>query len=229
MKETRLEKIFAICFSAVTAVLLGAALICAGLAFQTRKEADLITGVITDIYGEGTEVSYVYHGREYEVCLSETSSSMRPGEKIELYVQRDNPQKVRTKALLFLPVWILSMIGVCFFIVALVFIILAGMKGKKKKYLLEEGRVIEAVVIGGHMNYNVSVNGRHPWKLECQYEDISQNATYLYSSYNIWQDPQFYVGQTVRVYIDRQNPKKYYVDVENLLTTQTDKRIMDYR
>lgn len=229
MKETRLEKIFAICFSAVTVVLLGVALICAGFAFKTQKEADLITGVIMDIYGEGTEVSYVYHGREYEAYLTETSSSMRPGEAIELYVQQNNPEKVRTKALLFLPVWILSVIGVCFFIVALVFIILAGTKGKKKRYLLAEGRAVEAVVIGGHMNYSVSVNGRHPWKLECQYEDISQNATYLYSSYNIWQDPQLYVGQTVRVYIDRQNPKKYYVDVEKLLATQTDKRIMDYR
>ena len=87
-----------------------------------------------------------------------------------------------------------------------------------------------AEITGGMLNYNYRLNGRHPWKLECRYEDIFTGAVYLFSSENIWIDPQMYIGQQVAVYVDGENYKKYYVDVDSLLAAENSRsQIYDYR
>lgn len=229
MKEQRVEKILGISFTAVAVLMVVIALICAMFSVRTQKESEKITGTITELHGKGIEVSYVYHDRMYETYLSEYSSSMHAGDSIVLYVSRDNPENVRTEMLLFLPTLILSVVGASFLIVGGVFFLIVGIKSRKKKDLLQNGRVVEATVTGGQMNYSMSVNGRHPWKLECKYEDTYTGATYLYSSYNIWKDPFLYMGQIVKVYVDRENPRKYYVDVDSLSAEQNDNAVFDYR
>lgn len=229
MKENRVEKILGISFAAAAVLLMVIALICAMFSVKFQKESEKINGIITELHGKGIEVSYTYNGRQYETYLSEYSSSMRAGDNIELYVSQENPENVRTEMLLFLPTFILSVVGTPFLIIGTVFGCIVWRKNKKKKDLLQNGRVVEAVVTGGRMNYNMRVNGRHPWKMECKYEDTYTGATYLYSSYNIWKDPFLYIGQIVKVYVDRENPRKYYVDVDSLFSEQHDNKIFDYR
>ena len=229
MKEQRVEKILAVSFTGVAVLLVIIALVCAMFSVRTQKTSEKLTGTITELRGRGIEVSYIYNGRQYEAYVSEYSSSMREGDDVILYVSKDNPEKVRTEMLLFLPTLILSIVGAPFFIVGGIFFLFVGIKGRKKKALLQNGRVVEATVTGGQMNYSMSVNGRHPWKLECKYEDTYTGATYLYSSYNIWKDPFLYIGQIVKVYVDRENPRKYYVDVDSLFNGQQDNKVFDYR
>ncbi len=229
MKEQRAEKIVGISFMSAAVLMVVIALICAMFSIKFQKESEKLTGIITELHGKGIEVSYTYNGRQYETYLSEYSSSMRAGDSIELYVSRDNPENVRTEMLLFLPTFILSVVGTPFLIIGAVFFLIVWRKNRKKKDLLQNGRVVEAVVTGGRINYNMRVNGRNPWKLECKYEDTCTGATYLYSSYNIWKDPLLYIGQIVKVYVDRENPRKYYVDVNSLWSEQNDNTIFDYR
>ena len=229
MKEQRVEKILGISFTAAAVLLMIIALICAMFSVQTQKESEKITGTITELRSKGIEVSYTYNGRQYGAYLSEYSSSMREGDDVILYVSKDNPKKVRTEMLLFLPTLILSIVGAPFLIVGGIFFLIVSIKSRKKKELLQNGRVVEAIVTGGQMNYSMRVNGRHPWKLECKYEDTYTGATYLYSSYNIWKDPFLYIGQIVKVYVDRENPHKYYVDVDSLFSEQQDNKVFDYR
>ena len=229
MKENRVEKILGMAFLGIGILLVGVALVCAIFSVRFQRGAQKVTGVITEIYGNSIEVSYTYHDRLYETPVSEYSSSMREGDSIKLYVSQDNPEHVRTEMLLFLPSLIFGIVGLPILIVGAVFLIILKSKKRKKQMLLKNGKAVDAVVTGGQKNYNLTVNGKHPWKLECKYEDIYSGETYLYSSYNVWKDPALYIGQNVRVYVDRNNPKKYYVDVDSLRTEQNGSRVFDYR
>lgn len=239
IRENRLEKLLGIIFLAAGVLILAIALVCAIFSWNTEKTSEKVTGTITGMYGSREEdstdnsgifVEYSYNGREYEVELSEYSSNMWVGKDITLYVNTENPQKVQTADLLFLPTFVLGCVGVPFFIIGCVFLLVVVRRKRKKQYLMQNGKQIMAEVTGGSLNYSCNVNGRHPWKWECKYEDIYTGEIYLFSSGNIWIDPEFYIGQQVAVYVDANNYKKHYVDVESLLSTENDgMQIHDYR
>lgn len=239
MKENRVEKLLGISFFAVGIVMLVIAIICAAFSGNTKKTAEKVTGTITGIYSSRGEdsngnssitVSYSYHGKQYETGLSEYSSSMWVGKDIDLYVDQDNPGKVRTGELLFLPAMILAIIAIPFLIIGGIFLMVVGKKRKRKEYLMQHGKRVMAEVTGGSRNINYTVNGRHPWKLECRYEDIFSGETYLFSSGNVWMDPELYIGQQVAVYVDGENYKKHYVDVDSLCAIGSyGAQIHDYR
>lgn len=121
---------------------------------------------------------------------------------------------------------IFGIIGVVFFFIGLVFMVVCIFAGNKKKKLLATGQKVYAEVTGGDYCYNVQVGRRHPFYLECKYVDPVTGATYLYRSETTWTDPTYYIGQSVDVYVDRENPKRYYVDVESL---EKKVEIYDYR
>ncbi|MGN1149004.1 MAG: DUF3592 domain-containing protein [Lachnospiraceae bacterium] len=230
VRESRVEKLLGISFLIAGVLMLAIALVCAFFSWNTERTSEKVTGTITEIYSSAISVEYSYNGRQYEADLSEYSSNMRVGKDIALYVNTENPQKVRTAALLYLPTLILGCVGVPFFIIGCVFLLVLGKRKKKKQYLMQNGRRIMAEVTGGSRNYNYAVNGRHPWRLECKYEDIYTGALYLFSSGNIWIDPELYIGQQVAVYVDADNYKKHYVDVESLISAENNgAQIYDYR
>ena len=106
--------------------------------------------------------------------------------------------------------------GAIWLLVGIGFLIFVGIKDKKKKELIQNGNMIYAEVTGGSEVFNVQVNGRHPWKLECKYEDPFSGEIYLYSSRNVFLDPYLYIGQQIAVYVDKNDPSKYYVDIQSL-------------
>lgn len=230
MQEIRVEKILGSSFLGVGVLLFTVAFICAIFSWNTKRSAEEVAGIITDIGSSNVTVSYSLNGQQYDATIDEYSSSMVEGEKIRLYVNRENPHKVRTGELLYLPTFILCVVGIPFTVMGIVFLLVAVRRKKKKQYLMQNGRKIFAEVTGGSRNYYYEVNGRHPWKLECKYDDPSTGAVYLFASGNIRTDPQFYVGQQVAVYVDGENYKKYYVDVESLISSQNSgTHVYDYR
>ena len=111
---------------------------------------------------------------------------------------------------------IFGSMGIIWLLVGGGFLIFVGAKDKKKKDLMQNGNMVYAEVTGGSEVFNVEVNGRHPWKLECKYEDPFSGEIYLYSSRNMFVDPYPYIGQQIAVYVDRNDPSKYYVDIQSL-------------
>lgn len=72
---------------------------------EFKKHADPVTAVVTavEVTGSGDDtdhtayVSYEYKGEKYEnIRLSEYSSKMKKGAKIQLYVDRKNPSKAKS-------------------------------------------------------------------------------------------------------------------------------------
>jgi hypothetical protein len=78
------------------------------------------------------------------------------------------------------------------------------------KKLRENGRKVYAEITEVSTNYSVSINGRHPYLLLCEYNGARFQADYMKPvTYDL-------VGKTVPVYISEDDPSKYFVDLSEL-------------
>lgn len=114
---------------------------------------------------------------------------------------------------------IFSGIGSIFFILGIVFLILNRRSKKKALRLMEAGNYIYAEVSYVESNYNIHVNGRHPYRVVCRYTD-EYGTIHLFHSRDIFFNPDGILKDTlVRVYVEPGNMKRYYVDIDSILPT----------
>lgn len=87
-------------------------------------------------------------------------------------------------------------------------------KEEQKRRLIEEGHFILADVVDVSQSYNIEINGRHPYVLRCSYGHPDGN-TYIFKSGYLKYDPYLILrGGQVKVWVDREAMKNYYVDIE---------------
>ena len=172
--------ILGLVFSIIGSVFVIVAVCFAVFQVQFEKNAVETSAVITRIEsyrdGQGDShhnvcISYEADGQTYEAVLESYVSSWYEGKTIEVLVSRDNPGEVRAAATSWLFVLIFGLVGFIFAVIGIIMSVLYVRKKKKKKWLRNNGRKIQAEVIGGRVCYNYTVNNRHPFAIECRYED----------------------------------------------------------
>lgn len=88
---------------------------------------------------------------------------------------------------------------------------------RKKEHLREaliaNGYFKTAVVVETERVYNVRINSRHPYRVVCRIEE--NGVLHEYRSDLLMHDPGLLPGDSVNVYLDWQDDKRYYVDVES--------------
>ena len=189
------------------------------------SESEVIMGEITEINtwydSDGDShhdvfVEYEYDGKEYDRELNSYSSSMYEGKEIELLVDMMYPTRVRSTSGSTFLVLILGGMGILFAAVGGGVMLGPVRKKAKMKKMIAAGYYVYAEVTGGYLCRNYTVNGRHPYKMECKYEDVFSGITHMFHSDYIWEDPQMYMGRQVKVYCNRDFSGEYYVDVDSL-------------
>lgn len=229
-KENLVEKLLGIIFLLCGLIVLLIGLICAFFSANVQRTYKKVTGEIVNreriydsdipfelesMYGS-TWVVYESDGKYYLAGLKEENSSWYYGKQVTLYVDREDPLHVRSESLLYLPTWILSVVELPFTVIGAVFLIIVSKRKKKKKRLMETGERIWAEVTGGHINYYYTLGTRHPYRFECSYTDPYSGQIRICESGNIFLNPAPYIGRQIAIFVDRENPKRYYVDVESL-------------
>lgn len=113
---------------------------------------------------------------------------------------------------------ILFLMGLIFFAIGFIPFLMMLRKNGIKKKLLQNGRLIQAKITSVDYNTSLSVNGRCPFVIHCQWTDpVMKDPLYRYKSDNIWFNPSDFIhGDTIAVYIDQDNPNRYYVDLSFL-------------
>lgn len=173
-------------------------------------------------------VSYTVDGQQYETKLNYYTSGMHVGDTIEIYADPDDPSKIKADTVLgdvifMLVGGVLAAIGGCF-------IAVNSAKILRQKRLIRDGEQLSATVTNVYMNSNVRINGRHPYKAECEFTDPYSGERYLFSSGNVTEDISYMVGYSVTVYADRDDRSKYYVDIGGLTEQYNEEnKIHDYR
>ncbi len=118
-----------------------------------------------------------------------------------------------------------------FVLAGIIMIIITELMNRKRRRLIEHGVQAEAVITRVARDLAVRVNNSHPFRAECRVTDPVTGEVYLYSSPRIIQDITHLQGRTVTVYYDPDNRKKYFVDIEALISEseENDPAIHDYR
>lgn len=144
-------------------------------------------------------------------------SSYSEGDKVEIRYDPGSPGKAEINrfASLWMGPLIVGLFGVIFFVLGISMLRNRIKKDRRKKNLLRWGKAIEAKVTGVEKNTGVSVNGKHPYRIVSQYS--RNNELYVFESDNIWFDPtDFIQKETIKIYVDPGDMKKYYVDISFL-------------
>lgn len=90
-------------------------------------------------------------------------------------------------------------------------------KGIRCNRLINAGQYIMAEISEITMNYTISVNGRNPYIIICRYQDRYGNI-HMFRSRDLYYDPApLLKDQMVKVYVDGEDFKHYYMDVDEVL------------
>lgn len=234
MSGNKVENLAWIIFTIVGTVFVAIGIILFGSVFDYTNKIET-TGIITRISLSGSSendsnkvyVSYVAEGNEYESTLSGYSSSFYEGKEIEIYYDKDDPNKIGMKSLdlLFL---IVPGIGLVFLIIGGTGIFIKINRRNLGKRLKENGELIYADYVETIINTSYSVNGRYPYKIICEWTNPVDSEEYTFKSKNIWSNPEDIVEERnikqFPVYIDKNNKKKYFVDIDILTENGADLR-----
>lgn len=114
-----------------------------------------------------------------------------------------------------LPV-IFGAVGGLFLTSGILFAVLTIRKRAVRQQVVSNGDYIMADVVNIRQNFSLQVNGKYPYVLECHYRNPETGTLHVFMSRNLFFYPAELENRQVRVYIDRENMRHYYVDVENV-------------
>lgn len=122
-------------------------------------------------------------------------------------------------ALIFGSVWV--GIGVLFGLTALVMFLIYKNGSDKKKQLKEMGSYVMADIVDIDVQVNMTVQmgtmKMNPYFILCQYID-GNGHPYLFKSKNLYYNPSGLLkSPQLKVYVDLNNPKRYFVDTDSIL------------
>ncbi len=227
MKQNKIENLVWCIFLCIglSFVLIGT-IICLNI-FNYKNKAET-TGIITEIsyyqYGRkngkyDVYVSYEVDGKKYESKLNSYSSSFYEGKEINIYYDKDNPNKIGVKSLdlLFL---MFPGFGLIFAIIGGTGIIVKIKKKKTEEKLKETGKTIYANYVETVVNTSYRVNGKNPYNIICEWNNPLDSKKYIFKSKNIWLNPEKIIEEKnikqFPIYIDDSNKKKYVIDIDTL-------------
>lgn len=194
------------------------------------EEAAEAPGRVVGLETSASEGALYYHPVvEFETAagararfVSSTGSnppSYREGQAVSVLYPRDAPEKAQIRS--FWSLWFGAVasagMGMVFVAVWLVLVAVLG-AGARHRDLVQTGVPVEAVFVGVEHNRNITVNRRHPLVVVMRWTDPESGRSYTFRSENLWEDPAGRLEPSaVRVFIQRGNPRRYYVDLSRAL------------
>ena len=156
-------------------------------------------------------ISYFVEGKEYYNRLNYYSSNMYKGKEITIHYDQNNPNHIVVSN--FFDYVLLFFMGLIFSSVGVPFIISYVKDNTKVKRLLKNGKIVEAKIIDFKENTSIAVNGQHPYYLICS--DINSPGN-IYKSNPVGDSCNIVIGNNIKVYVDMNDKRNYYVDIRDL-------------
>ena len=112
--------------------------------------------------------------------------------------------------------------GILFFFVGVGMMASLSRTRKLRRWLEENGRTIQANIIGVQYDTRVRMNGRCPLVLQCQARNAADGKVYVFDSDSLWFDPTPYLDgrTTLPVLVDPDNYHRYQVLTDGILPEQ---------
>lgn len=156
---------------------------------------------------------------EFTGSLSTNPPAYRPGERVRVLYLPDDPYAAGIGD--FWNQWFLSILlggmGGVFTAVGVVPLLLLARGARRRAWLREEGKLIQARFQSVEQVRNVRAGGRRPYRIICQWQDPMTLKVHVFSSALVWFDPTPYVQRDqIAVRIDPRDPRIHEVDISFL-------------
>jgi Protein of unknown function (DUF3592) len=144
-----------------------------------------------------------------------SSPSYARGDHVRVLYDRANPERAQIDS--FMEQWfgtlILGGMGLVFSLVGGGIVGAQVRQRKVRGWLAQNGMRVQAKFDGVGVDTSLSVNGRNPWRLSCQWQHPLTKKVYFFRSDPIWFDPTPFVDrQQLDVLVNMDEPKQYQVD-----------------
>lgn len=215
--------------------ILGAALLAAGVLWAQMvrsfvADAARAQGTVVELAASHSSGSTTWRpvvrffsadGREVHFTSSRSSNppGYKRGEKVEvLYAIADpNDAKINSILDLWLGPLILGGVGAGFLGIGGGMLLFDRSRAQLAARLRSQGTPVQAKFQGVELNDGISVNGAHPWRVVAQWQNPATGEIHVFRSENLWFDPTEHIKrESLTVYVDQQDPRKYVVDVSFL-------------
>ncbi len=186
-----------------------------------------VTAMVPQRSGSDNSISYRpvvrYQNGAQQIVFSGSVASNPPayhvGETVNVLYLEWDPYNARIESfssLWFVPT-LLAVMGAIFFAIGGGLILVPAVQQRADERLVHEGMPIEAELQGINVNSTIAVNGRCPYRVSVQWRDPATARVRVFQSHDVWSDPSAYVkDKKIRVFLDRNDPEKYYVDLSFL-------------
>jgi hypothetical protein len=164
-------------------------------------------------------VKFVTPGGE-EISFTSSYSSRPPaydvGDPVDvLFVRGD--ARIKSFGSLWSGPLILGGLGAVFAAIGLSIRRVSRANELKTAYLMAYGNAIQTDVQGVAYNTDLTVNGRHPWRITSQWLDPVTNKMRVFNSADLWFDPtRFVTSRQITVLLHPIDPQQYHMDVSFL-------------
>lgn len=159
-------------------------------------------------------------GRPFELISSISSNPpvYSVGDRVEVLYSADAPADAKIAGItLWLAPIILAVLGGLLSAVGMVMLLVGRLSTRKQIDLRKHGQLVKASVQAVESNPRYAINGRHPYVIRSQWLNPRTSKVHLFESDNIWFDPSAYIkDQSIGVYVDSKDPKRYHVDISFL-------------
>jgi len=112
---------------------------------------------------------------------------------------------------------VFTAVGLPFLVTGIVIALVSLRRRARLRRVVNEGHYVMADVADIRPNFSVQVNGACPYVLECHYRDPATGTLHIFKSRNLFFYPAELENRPIRVYVNRENMKDYYVDVDGQL------------
>lgn len=161
-------------------------------------------------------IEYTYNGEYYDyISLGSFRSSMREGQKVTIYLKPSAPRDPITKmGTGFFLAYI--GIGTLVLFIGVSTIVVGGMSNKKRLVDKGQGEQVYATVTYAGKT-SLTINDKRVYRVNATWVDPN-GITHELKSDALYFDPSVYIGEgdTIKVYVDPKNYKKYYMCAKEL-------------
>jgi hypothetical protein len=199
----------------VITLVAGLAIYLEASAFQ--KTAKVTEGTIANSGLSFYEVKYTSDDgieRTDKRTHSSKGKKYHNGEKVKVFYKIDNPDKCRISDGVKSGKKVVK-IGVIMVLFNLLSVYFDRKRTKTEKSFKTTGRKVEAQILKIDIDMETTIMKKNPYYIDCKWIDPITGREYTHTIRYIWTDPKTLLAgrNTIDVYIDRNDPEKYFMDI----------------
>ena len=108
-------------------------------------------------------------------------------------------------------------LGGVFFVVGAGMFVVPAVRNSGAAKLRKTGQRVQGMFQGVEKNQMIVMNGKSPYQIVCQWQNPVTSDIHVFRSGNLWFDPSDHIqSESIPVYINPTNPKRYWVDTSFL-------------